>query len=452
MTFKAQIVICGAGIAGISAAYHLAQAGFKDILIVDSLPPLSLTSDRSTECYRNWWPDPAMVALMNRSIDIMEELARESGNVFRLNRRGYLYVTARPGNIDGLTQRARRIAESGAGPLRLHDGFASAYQPSSPPNGSGSPPTGADLLLDQGLIRRHYPYLTEQAVAALHVRRAGWLSAQQLGAHLLELGRHLGIKHLSAHVDRLDISGDRIRGVVLGSGERINCPIFVNAGGPYLKHIGAMLGVELPVQTELHLKISFRDQLGVVDRDAPLLIWDDPQFLPWDVSERAALMEEASTQSLTESFPPGAHVRPEGAGESRTILMLWDYKSRWMEPVFPPPLDDEYPEIALRGLSTMLPGLKQYFGRTPRPYVDGGYYVKTPENRLLAGPLPLEGAFVIGGLSGHGIMSSCAAGELLAAHVTGSGLPAYAGAFSLERYADPEYQAKLAAWDDTGQL
>ncbi len=43
---KAEIVICGAGIAGIAAAYHLSvQRGVRDVVIVDELPPLSLTSD-----------------------------------------------------------------------------------------------------------------------------------------------------------------------------------------------------------------------------------------------------------------------------------------------------------------------------------------------------------------------------------------------------------------------
>ncbi|PYO33053.1 MAG: FAD-dependent oxidoreductase, partial [Candidatus Rokuibacteriota bacterium] len=82
----ADVVICGAGIAGIAAAYHLAvRRGVTDVVLVDERPPLSLTSDKSTECYRNWWPGPgdAMVAVMNRSIDLLEDLARESGNVFR---------------------------------------------------------------------------------------------------------------------------------------------------------------------------------------------------------------------------------------------------------------------------------------------------------------------------------------------------------------------------------
>ena len=49
----------------------------------------------------------------------------------------------------------------------------------------------------------------------------------------------------------------------------------------------------------------------------------------------------------------------------------------------PPP---HYAEIALRGMSTMVPALQAYAGKPPRPYVDGGYYVRTRENRPLIGP------------------------------------------------------------------
>jgi len=96
---SADVVICGAGIAGVAAAYYLSvKSGITNVALVDERPPLTLTSDKSTECYRNWWPGPgdAMVRLMDRSIDLMEELARESDNAFDLNRRGYVYVTASP--------------------------------------------------------------------------------------------------------------------------------------------------------------------------------------------------------------------------------------------------------------------------------------------------------------------------------------------------------------------
>jgi glycine/D-amino acid oxidase-like deaminating enzyme len=158
--------------------------------------------------------------------------------------------------------------------------------------------------------------------------------------------------------------------------------------------------------------------------------------------------EAKETRHLLDEFPSGVHARSEGG----TFLVLWTYHAEHVEPVWPLPLDPHYPEIVLRGLATMIPALKTYFGRSPRPVMDGGYYCKTQENRPLIGPLPVRGAFLVGALSGYGIMAACAAGELLAAHVTGGTLPRHAPAFLLERYQDREYQKLLANWGSSGQL
>ena len=148
---QADVVICGAGIAGIATAFYLAtRYGVRHIVLVDERPPLSLTSDKSTECYRNWWPGPgdAMVSLMNHSIDLLEMLARATTNAFHLNRRGYVYATADPAQITRLAQAAAEAASLGAGPVRIHDPGAgrSAYQP-APAAGFEDQPSGADLVL-----------------------------------------------------------------------------------------------------------------------------------------------------------------------------------------------------------------------------------------------------------------------------------------------------------------
>jgi len=452
MTQTADIVICGAGITGVAAAHFLSKMGVRNILLLDERPPLSFTSDRSTECYRNWWPDAEMLELMNTSIDLMERLADESGNVFRMNRRGYLYVTANENRITDLEASSHIIASLGAGPMRVHSSSSSLYYQPASREEFHHQPTGADLLIGNELIHKYFPYLTERAVAALHVRRAGWLSAQQLGMYLLETARRRGARFESARLTGVDAANGRITGVRLSSGERIDSPIFINAAGPYLKEVGKLLGVDLPVHTELHLKASLKDPLGVVERDAPLLIWTDPQSLPWEDEERAVLAEDDETRWLTGSFPSGVHTRPEGTGESQTILMAWDYQTKAMEPVWPPTLDEQYPEVALRGLGAMLPRMKEYFGRMPRPQLDGGYYTKTRENRPLVGPMGVDGAYVTGAVSGYGIMSACGVGKLLAAHVTGAELPSYAPAFALSRYDDPEYTKQLDKWGEYGQL
>jgi len=392
-----------------------------------------------------------MLALMNRSIDLMEDLADESGNVFHMNRRGYLYVTANENKIADLENASRGTSKLGAGPLRVHAAGSSSYQPSRP-DGFHDSLDGADLILGNNLIHKYFPYLTERAVAALHARRAGWLSAQQLGMYLLETARSRGIRFESAHVTGVDVANGRVNGVKLSSGERVDSPTFINAAGPYLKYVGRYLGVDLPVHTELHLKAAVKDPLAVVGRDAPLLIWNDAQSLPWEDDEREALAADNETRWLTEPFPPGAHTRPEGSGESQTILMLWEYQTKVMEPVWPPKMDEQYPEVALRGLAAMLPRMKEYFSKMPRPQLDGGYYTKTRENRPLVGSMGVDGAYVIGAVSGYGIMSACGVSDLLAAHVTGNPLPEYAGAFDPARYDDPEYQRKLEDWGDSGQL
>ncbi|HSJ58510.1 MAG TPA: FAD-binding oxidoreductase, partial [Anaerolineae bacterium] len=326
----------------------------------------------------------------------------------------------------------------------------------APAEGFEGMPTGADLLLDPALIRQHFPFLTEDVVAALHTRRCGRLSAQTLGMYMLERAREEGARLVSGRVEGVEVVAGRVRSVrvVTEAGTReIATDVFVNAAGPFVKEVGRMLGVDLPVVCELHNKIAYDDYLNVIPRSAPLFYWADPQSLPWSDEERALLAESDETRWLLEPFPSGPHGIPEGGRGSRIQLCLWTYDVETMEPVVPlPPVDPHYFEVVLRGMSRMVPGLAAYFDRLPRPVVDGGYYAKTRENRPLIGPLPVEGAYIAGALSGFGIMAACAAGELLAAHVTGADLPDYAPWFRLERYQDPQYLALLAGWDDSGQL
>jgi len=453
----AEVVICGAGIAGIAAAYHLAvRRGVRGIVLVDERPPLSLTSDKSTECYRNWWPGPGndMVALMNRSIDLLEELARESGNAFRMNRRGYLFATADPAQVPVFVERAREAEARGVGPARIHRRGASDYRP-APADGFENQPTGVDVITDPALALRHFPYLAPDTLAVLHARRCGWFSGQQLGMYLLERAREAGVRLLEGRVERIDARGGRVRSVRVsarGGEMTVATPRFVDAAGPFFAPVARLLGVEVPVFCERHAKVAFNDTLGAMPRSAPMTIWTDPVTLPWSDEERRDLAASAEHKRLVEEFPAGVHGRPEGAGESPVVLLIWTYDIEPVEPAFPIEFDASYGEICLRGMSRMVPALAGYLSRLPRVVVDGGYYTKTRENRFLAGPLPIEGAYVLGALSGYGLMASNGAADLLADHITGRPLPAYAPAFLLSRYDDPAYRERLEQWGDSGQL
>ena len=452
MNTRAEIVICGAGVAGVAAAYHLVvRSGVRNVVLVDEGPPLSLTSAYGTEAYRNWWPDLTMFRFISRSIDLLEELAEESDNAIRMNRRGYVFLTGDRRRIPELEKEAEAVAGLGGGSLRVHrDGRS--YVPSRP-EGLQPDLAGADLLLDTETIGRRFPFLTDDTAAMLHVRRCGWMDVPALGRWMLDRIVSGGGRIVRDSVTAVATKNNRVTAVRLASGSMIETGKLILAAGPLVARAGRMLDLDIPVFMELHGKVIVEDRAGVLPPESPMMIWTDPVELVWDEEERRKRSADPATRHLTEPFPAGLHIRPRFRDGKQTFLGIWTYDVAPREAVFPPDFDPAYPVIVLRGLARMIPGMKAYFDTADALPVDGGYYCKTPDNRPLIGPLPVEGAYIAGALSGYGVMGSQAAGELVAAHVTGGDLPDYAKAFSFDRF-DGLSAADMAGMRDAtrGQL
>ncbi|HEX7793295.1 MAG TPA: FAD-binding oxidoreductase [Vicinamibacterales bacterium] len=403
MARVADIIIAGAGMAGVAAAHQFAvRAGVSRIVLVDPRDPLSLTSSKGTEAYRNYWPGPddTMARFMDRSIDLLEELDRDSRQAFELNRRGYVFLTADAAEAERLSAFAKATAE-----------FV------------GEPRT----------ILQRYPFITDRVRAMLHVRRAGFMNAAKLGQHLLDRSCARGVEVIRDEVTDVVVENGRLVAATLASGSRIDAPVFVLAAGPLLPEWTDRLNLDVPIVNELHGKISFEDDDAVIPRDAPLMIWNDAVDL-----------------GPLGTFPPAVHFRPRGA---QSILGIWTYDTRIERPAFPPVFAHDYGEIVMRGLAVMIPKLDTYVRRGVTAIVDGGYYCKAPDNRPLIGPTSIDGVFVLGALSGYGIMGSQAAADLLATYILDRPRPDYAPAFHPGRFRDPAYQRVLATLDPrSGQL
>jgi glycine/D-amino acid oxidase-like deaminating enzyme len=456
---EVEIAIIGAGVAGIATAYYLCTKFKKQsVLLIDSRPPMSFTSAQSGDNYRNWWPHPTMAGFTNYSIDLMEQLALESSNVFGMTRRGYVLATRRP-DVDNLLDELRAcFSESEKNGIRFQsDSSSGSYEPPIAADWQNAA-DGVDVISNQKLIRETFPSFSEDIANVIHVRRAGSINGQQMGQYMLERIRDAGGQRVSGEVTGIEHNGKFMIDIDGSDGhQQITADIVVNAAGPFAKDVAAMLGTDLPMENVFQQKIAFDDELGAIPRDLPFSIDLDEQTLDWSSDEREMLAEDPQMAWLTRPIPGVTHCRPDGGDSGTWVKLGWAYNSEVSKPqqdlANEPLFNEQFPEIVLRGTAALNPALKQYSESFPTRWAHyGGYYPMTRENWPLIGPCGSSGSFVVGALSGFGSMSACAAGAIGAAWIAGGDLPDYATQLGLARYEDKKLMAELESVANKGIL
>lgn len=449
----------GAGIAGIATAYYLCARYRKaSVLLVDSRQPMSFTSAQSGDNYRNWWPHPTMTDFSNLSIDLMEQIAIETSNVFNMTRRGYVLATRNKDIDDMIADLHVGYRCSSPDSIRMHDAGPTRSYVSPDLDDWTAAPTGVDVLSSREHIRQTFPSLSQEIANVVHIRRAGDISGQQLGQYMLEKIRNTGGKRLGASVRSVEFDRRFLVDVEGPDGvEQIQADVLVNAAGPFAGNLAAMIGVELPIENVYQQKIAFDDKKAVIPRQLPFSIDLDGFEIDWTDEERALLSEDAETSWLTERLPGGAHCRPEGGDKGTWVKLGWAFNRDVSDPqqdlANEPHMHPQYPEIVMRAATRLHPSLSAYADNFPTRFTHyGGYYPMTRENWPLIGPLGVDGAYIAGALSGFGSMSACAAGAICAAWIVDRDLPDYASQLSLARYSDTELMDELANAPSRGLL
>ena len=395
----AEIVIVGAGIAGIATAWALTERGVTDVTVVDRRPPLSLTSNRPEANYRTWWPHPAMVDLATRSLEIIRDLT-DDGAEIPVDRRGYLY-----------------ISESEAGSEAL--GGIVARHPATRSSRAG--------VVDEREIHRRWPHLGPKVSGGIFVPNAGGLDAVALGRAMLDRATARGARVVQADITDLGASRGRI---------------LINAAGPYARELARSWSSDLPLETVLRQKVVVRDLARAVPRDAPFTITLDGRSIPWSADDRKRLGASAEGRRLLKQLPVGIHVKPDDTAGRDAVKIGWAWDQRPVAPADDPPVPPDFPRMVQLGASTFIPALSPDL---PVVAHEGGFYARTPDGRPLIGPVGVD-QFVVAGFAGFGSMMACAAGELAAAVITGADVDAAtAAAFDPQRFDDATYLDAIRA-------
>ncbi len=208
-TTAADVIIIGAGIAGIATAHYLTcKEPARKVVLVDALLPMSLTSAQSGENYRNWWPHQVMTDFIDRSIDLLEGIAGDSSNRINLTHRGYALATRQDDISELINGLHTGYGTNAADLIRIRDGRDAASYLAS----LSEKHTGVDVITDPGTIRRAFPAFDPEIRRVIHIRRAGDLDSYQLTI--------AGAKCIAAEADIRGCAGGHTEGATVCGGSR----------------------------------------------------------------------------------------------------------------------------------------------------------------------------------------------------------------------------------------
>lgn len=381
-----EVVVIGAGIAGASTAFHLADWGVKTTLI-ERQHPASGPTGRSSALLHAFYLMPELSQLAARGIDILRRVPELTGQSAGFNEVGMLWA-AGPQAESGFRAAVGRIRKEGARIEAISAADCAKLAPDFNWDGvavaAWEPTTGyAD------------PYSTTNALAN---------GARDRGATV----------KLDTRVARIATQGGRVVGVETDKGERIAADMVVAATGVWTKPLVAQLGVELPIHIERHC-IAVVEARGMARKIMPFSWCDDPlgNYGRPD-GEDIILLGGWSGGGTGDRNP-----------EAERGFFVTDPET-YKEGVD----DDESVEI-LKSFLPRIPAL-EHLGLRPGY---AGLYDMSPDDTPIIDRIPgVDGLIVVCGSSGHGFKMGPGVGEAVAKFVT-TGEPGILKALSLARFA-----------------
>ena len=241
---RASVVVIGGGVMGVSAAFHLAEAGVRDVLLVERDALGSGSTCKAAGGVRAQFSDALNIQLGLRSLEAFERFGTRPGQEIDLHQVGYLFLLSTPDEVAAF-EASVALQNSLGVPSRMLE----------PPEAQRMSPL---ISLDGVLAAAFSPtdgHCTPESVVLGYAT-----GARRLGAKVLTQCAALDV----------ETAGDRITAVVTDRG-RVATDTVVCAAGPWSQAIGEMVGVDLPV-TPLRRQILFTGPVDGLPPDLPMTI------------------------------------------------------------------------------------------------------------------------------------------------------------------------------------
>ncbi|MEA2750398.1 MAG: hypothetical protein QOI41_4541 [Myxococcales bacterium] len=377
MRDHAEVVVIGAGIMGLSIAYHLARLGVRDVTVVDKSYLCGGASGRNGGGIRAQWSSEANIRLMQESIRMCQDFASEFKINVWLRQGGYLFLARSEEKRRALEESCKLQRECGLSTRMLSPREAQKIVPELSTDGV----VAATFNPDDGVVFP-WPFVWGFAQAAM-----------KLGVEVCTFTEVAGID-----VRGTTIEGIRVRRTAkggdaagtAGGGARsapgmqsspehvIRTRKIVNAAGAWSPEIAKLVGVELPNKPHRHEICSTE----------PLKPWLKP--LVADLGSGLYFCQSTRGEIVGGI---GQERVPAGLDQNSSFAFLGLYA---------------------RALTAACPVL----GKVKVLRQWAGCYDVTPDaNPIVGGVDAVEHFYQASGFMGHGFMMAPVIGKLIAEHI-----------------------------------
>jgi 4-methylaminobutanoate oxidase (formaldehyde-forming) len=358
---RARVVVVGAGVGGASVAWHLAERGWTDVLVLDRAEPTSGSTFHSAGLVGQLRSSLPLTRMMMHSVDVYRRLESESTETGRSpgwQEVGSLRIASTPERHEELT--------------RQH-GWAKTF---------GLPTE----LLTPADAHGRFPLMDPAGVSsALWLPTDGHLDPSGLTYAFLGGARTRGVTVESGvRVTDLVVRDNRIRAVVTDHGT-VEAETVVLACGMYTTEVAALAGVNVPIVPMAHQYVITKPIDGVTDSLPQLR---DPDNLVYFRRESGGLVFGGYER---DPAPWSLHGIPSDFN-NRLLPEDWDR----FAPLF---------ELAIRRVPPVEHVEIVQLVNGPEGF--------TPDNEFVLGESEVHGLFVAAGFCAHGIAGAGGVGRAI---------------------------------------
>jgi len=372
----AGVVVIGGGIMGTSIAFHLAEAGVSDILLLEQSDLGSGSTCKAAGGVRAQFSDPVNIALGLRGLDAFEDFPNRPGQEIDLHQPGYLFLLT---DLDQVAVYEQSVAVQ---------------------NAMGVP--SRIISAEEAKVLAPAIDITGVLAAAYH-QRDGYCSPESVVLGYASGARRYGATvRTGVTVTGIDVVDGTITAVRTDQGA-VRTSTVVCAAGAWSQTVGAMAGVDLPV-------IPLRRQILITE--------------PLDDAIRALMPE---SMPVTIDAASTFYFHREGPG----VLLGMSYQAE--QPGFREDYSEEWLPDLVAAMEARCPTLLDV-GVAHRWT---GMYEVTPDHNALVGESTTVSRFLYAtGFSGHGFLQGPAIGEVMRDLYLGVEPVIDVAPFTAERFAE----------------